>query len=159
MRLRAPFGPECLAQGPQPRREPGSSLARSLQPRSSMSEYHEPVEELDDRVRDMHRALVSLKEEIEAADWYAQRMARCADPELKRILEHNLREEVEHAAMLLEWVRRASPDWDGRLRQVLFTKVPLGIAAEHAAPEGRPASPASADGAGLGVGPMKGGTP
>jgi ferritin-like protein len=91
-----------------------------------MSEYHEPVEELDAVVRDMHRAIVSLTEELEAADWYAQRVARCTDPELKRILAHNMNEEMEHAALLIEWLRRRSPEWDGRLRQVLFTTVPLG---------------------------------
>ncbi len=124
-----------------------------------MSEYHEPVEELDDGVRDMHRALVSLKEEIEAADWYAQRMSRCADAELRRILAHNLREEMEHAAMLLEWVRRASPEWDGRLRKVLFTGVPLGVEAAHEKTGVEHDGSAGTAGAGLGVGSLKGGTP
>jgi hypothetical protein len=124
-----------------------------------MSEYHEPVDELDDRVRDMHRALVSLKEEIEAADWYAQRLSRCTDADLRCILTHNLREEMEHAAMLLEWVRRVSPEWDGRLRKVLFTSVPLGVELEHAKPDGDTDGRAGAVGAGLGVGSLKRGTP
>ena len=67
--------------------------------------YHEPVEELSDEVRDMHRAIVSLMEELEAVDWYNQRAAACKDPVLKKILEHNRDEEKEHAAMTLEWLR------------------------------------------------------
>jgi uncharacterized protein len=60
--------------------------------------YHEPIEELSDEVRDMHRAIVSLMEELEAVDWYNQRAAACKDVELKKILEHNRDEEKEHAA-------------------------------------------------------------
>src|SRR5687767_26666 len=95
-----------------------------------MSEYHEPTEELDDRSRDAHRALVSLQEEIEAVDWYHQRLTCCKDPELKRVLEHNRNEEMEHAAMLLEWVRRQLPGWEERLRPILFTSRELGAAAD-----------------------------
>lgn len=120
-----------------------------------MSEYHEPVEELDDRVRDMHRALVSLGEEIEAVDWYGQRIARCADVDLKRILEHNLKEELEHAAMLLEWVRRTSPDWDTRLRKVLFTSAPLGFEPGKAESGADRSPEVKSGGAGLGVGALK----
>jgi ferritin-like protein len=119
-----------------------------------MSEYHEPVEELDDRVRDMHRALVSLTEEVEAADWYAQRVSRCSDPELKRILQHNKNEEVEHASMLIEWLRRSSPDWDSRLRRFLFTERPLGQEAEAATSETGGAAP-ERSGVGLGIGSLK----
>jgi ferritin-like protein len=119
-----------------------------------MSEYHEPVEELDDGVRDMHRALVSLTEEIEAADWYAQRQARCADPDLKRILEHNMNEEMEHAAMLVEWLRRTSPAWNERLRKFLFTTRALGHEAEET-----PDAVAMSSGVGLGVGSLKRSTP
>ena len=68
--------------------------------------YHEPMEELNDKVRDMHRAIVSLMEELEAVDFYNQRASVCKDPELTSILEHNRDEEKEHAAMLLEWIRR-----------------------------------------------------
>ena len=66
--------------------------------------YHEPIGELSDEVRDMHRAIVSLMEELEAVDWYNQRAAACKDPVLKKILEHNRDEEKEHAAMLMEWI-------------------------------------------------------
>lgn len=85
-----------------------------------MSEYHEPQEELDDRVRDLHRALSSLREEIEAVDWYTQRAARAADDQLRRVIEHNRDEEIEHACMTLEWLRRVVPAWDEALRTYLF---------------------------------------
>ena len=63
--------------------------------------YHEPIEELGDDVRDFHRAVVSLMEELEAVDWYRQRADDCDDPALKQVLQHNMREEIEHAAMIL----------------------------------------------------------
>ena len=83
--------------------------------------YHEPVSELTDATRDMHRAIVSLMEELEAVDWYNQRADACKDPELKKILEHNRDEEKEHAAMTLEWIRRKDPKFDEYLREFLFT--------------------------------------
>ena len=86
-----------------------------------MSAYHEPVEELPAHDRDIHRALNSLKEEIEAIDWYHQRVVTSADTELKRIVEHNRDEEIEHACMALEWLRRQSPAWDEHLRTYLFS--------------------------------------
>jgi len=88
--------------------------------------YHEPVEELTAETRDMHRAVLSLMEELEAVDWYNQRMETCADPELRAILRHNRDEEKEHAAMVLEWIRRRDPAMDKELREYLFTDKPLG---------------------------------
>ncbi|MAL80393.1 MAG: ferritin [Sneathiella sp.] len=82
--------------------------------------YHEPIEELSDETRDMHKAIVSLMEELEAVDWYNQRVDACKDPELKRILEHNRDEEKEHAAMVLEWIRRRDPVLDKELKDYLF---------------------------------------
>jgi len=67
---------------------------------------HEPIETLSARTLDVHRALVSLQEELEAVDWYQQRAEATRDPELRRILEHNRDEEKEHACMILEWLRR-----------------------------------------------------
>ena len=90
-----------------------------------MQDYHEPVSELSHETRDMVRALHSLKEEIEAIDWYQQRMDATHDEELKQILEHNRNEEIEHACMALEWVRRNMPAWDDQLKAYLFTKQPL----------------------------------
>ena len=83
--------------------------------------YHEPVNELSDATRDMHRAIVSLMEELEAVDWYNQRVDACKDPELRGILKHNRDEEKEHASMLLEWIRRRDPMFDKELRDYLFT--------------------------------------
>jgi len=88
--------------------------------------YHEPVGELTDETREMHRAVVSLMEEFEAVDWYNQRADACKDPELKAILEHNRDEEKEHAAMVLEWIRRKDPVMDKHLREFLFTEGPIG---------------------------------
>ena len=83
--------------------------------------YHEPIAELSAETRDMHRAIVSLMEELEAVDWYNQRADVCKDPELKAILQHNRDEEKEHAAMVLEWIRRRDPKFDHQLRDWLFT--------------------------------------
>jgi len=87
--------------------------------------YQEREAELSDSVRDMHRAIDSLKEELEAIDWYNQRADVCKDPQLKAILEHNRDEEKEHAAMLLEWLRRADPSIDKQLKTFLFTDKPI----------------------------------
>lgn len=87
--------------------------------------YHEPVEELGDEARDLHRAIVSLMEELEAVDWYNQRMAATGDEELRAVLKHNRDEEMEHAAMVLEWIRRRVPAFDRELRDWLFSDKPL----------------------------------
>lgn len=82
--------------------------------------FHERFEDLSDATRDMHRAIQSLMEELEAVDWYRQRADDCDDAELKEILLHNMREEMEHAAMVLEWIRRNNSDFDGHLKEFLF---------------------------------------
>jgi hypothetical protein len=87
--------------------------------------YHEPVTELSDETRDMHRAIVSLMEELEAVDWYNQRADVCKDPQLKAILAHNRDEEKEHAAMVLEWIRRKDPAFSKHLKDYLFTEKPI----------------------------------
>ena len=81
---------------------------------------HEPAGALSAETIDMHRAIVSLIEELEAVDWYQQRFEACKDPELKAILAHNRDEEKEHAAMTLEWLRRRDPKLDEHLRNYLF---------------------------------------
>ena len=83
--------------------------------------YHEPVEELSAETRDMHRAITSLMEELEAVDWYNQRVGAYKDAELRAILAHNRDEEKEHAAMVLEWIRRKDPTFDKELKDYLFT--------------------------------------
>ncbi len=85
-----------------------------------MSNYHEPAEELSQEARNFSRALNSLKEEIEAVDWYHQRVVTSNDPELAEIMAHNRDEEIEHACMTLEWLRRNMPGWDEELRTYLF---------------------------------------
>ncbi|HEY0720752.1 MAG TPA: encapsulin-associated ferritin-like protein [Gammaproteobacteria bacterium] len=87
--------------------------------------YHEPAEQLSDETRDMHRAIVSLMEELEAVDWYNQRAEVGCDPALRAILVHNANEEKEHAAMLLEWIRRRDKGFDKQLRDYLFSDKPI----------------------------------
>jgi ferritin-like protein len=87
--------------------------------------YHEPVEKLSAATMDMHRAIVSLMEELEAVDWYNQRVDACTDPELKAILAHNRDEEKEHAAMVLEWIRRRDPKFEHELKDNLFKQGPI----------------------------------
>lgn len=87
--------------------------------------YHEPIEEMSDETRDMHRAITSLMEELEAVDWYNQRVDACKDKELAAILAHNRDEEKEHAAMVLEWIRRQDEVLDKDLREYLFSDKPI----------------------------------
>lgn len=70
---------------------------------------HEPPETLSNGTKDMHRAIASLMEELEAVDWYSQRAEACTDDDLRAILVHNKNEEIEHAIMTLEWLRRRDP--------------------------------------------------
>lgn len=96
--------------------------------------YHEPLNELTDETRDMHRAITSLMEELEAVDWYNQRVDACKDNELREILKHNRDEEKEHAAMVLEWIRRKDPRFDKELKDYLFTSTPI-VQLEHQKPD------------------------
>jgi ferritin-like protein len=83
--------------------------------------WHAPYELIKPETRDMARAIHSLMEELEAIDWYGQRMDVTDDDDLRRTLEHNRDEEKEHAAMVLEWIRRRDPKFDEHLRTYLFT--------------------------------------
>ncbi len=85
--------------------------------------YHET--QLSDAAKEEHRALASLQEELEAVDWYNQRADVTTDEDLKAILLHNRDEEIEHAAMVLEWLRRRQPAFDEQLRTYLFTTGPI----------------------------------
>jgi ferritin-like protein len=87
--------------------------------------FHERFEDLSDATRDMHRAIQSLMEELEAVDWYNQRADGCNDPELRAILIHNRDEEKEHAAMVLEWIRRRDATFSKELKDYLFTDKPI----------------------------------
>ncbi len=91
----------------------------------SSTGFHERFEDLSTETRDMHRAIVSLMEELEAIDWYNQRRDACSDEALKTILVHNRDEEKEHAAMLLEWIQRRDPDFSRQLKEYLFTDKPI----------------------------------
>ena len=86
---------------------------------------HESEEHLSPATRDMHRAIVSLMEELEAVDWYQQRMDATESGELRDILRHNRDEEKEHAAMVFEWIRRHDPAFDTKT-VVTMTLTPTG---------------------------------
>jgi ferritin-like protein len=88
----------------------------------SSGKFHESEERLRPQTMEHHRAIVSLMEELEAVDWYDQRIDATEDPELRAILIHNRDEEKEHAAMALEWLRRRDAELDRFLRQYLFTE-------------------------------------
>ena len=87
--------------------------------------WHEDGSALTPLTRDQHRALVSLEEELEAVDWYQQRIDASDDAELKAILAHNRDEEKEHASMVLEWIRRNDPTFSKELKDYLFTEAPI----------------------------------
>ena len=88
----------------------------------SSEALHVAREKLSRKTLEMHYAITSLMEEFEAVDWYRQRADDTEDPELKAILLHNAREELEHAAMVLEWIRRNDKETDTQLREYLFKK-------------------------------------
>lgn len=116
-----------------------------------MKDYHEPIELLDDHTRNCVRALNSLREEVEAVDWYHQRVAATNDEELKSIMAHNRDEEIEHVAMTLEWLRRNMDGWDEELRTYLFTDDPILEVEEKAESE----EDGSSDNGDLGIGKLK----
>ena len=87
---------------------------------ASSNTFHESAEELKPATKDRHRAIVSIMEELEAVDWYDQRVDAAQDDELRAILAHNRDEEKEHASMVLEWLRRRDPQLDAHLRDYLF---------------------------------------
>lgn len=91
----------------------------------SSENLHAPRERLSKETLHMHHAIVSLMEELEAVDWYRQRADDCEDEALREILLHNMREEMEHAAMVLEWLRRNNADFEEQLKEFLFTDKPL----------------------------------
>ena len=86
---------------------------------------HEPAELLTEETKNMHRALVSLREELEAVDWYQQRAEACSDPDLAAVIQHNKREEIEHAMMTLEWIRRNSTEFDGHIGTYINGEGPI----------------------------------
>ena len=91
----------------------------------SSENLHVPREVLSQDGRLLHHAITSLIEELEAIDWYRQRADDTEDEQLRAILLHNMREEMEHAAMVLEWIRRRNSDFAGHLKTYLFTDAPI----------------------------------
>ena len=91
---------------------------------------HEPEDRLTPETIDRHRALTSIQEELEAVDWYAQRVDAATDTELAAVLAHNRDEEKEHAAMMIEWIRRHDKNFDKQLRTYLFAEGSI-LEAEH----------------------------
>jgi uncharacterized protein len=114
---------------------------------------HEDARALGPQLIDRHRAIVSLMEEMEAVDWYDQRVAATEDEELKAILAHNRDEEKEHAAIVLEWLRRRDPALDANLRKYLFTEEPLAVLVADEKAE--PPAPVAPEGH-LGIGDLRG---
>src|SRR5262245_11427273 len=117
---------------------------------------HEDAKLLRPETVDHHRAVASLGEELEAIDWYDQRVDATQDEELKKILAHNRDEEKEHAAMTLEWLRRHDPKIDGALRTYLFTTGSVvGIEAAETGGNGGTAAPGGPGDGSLGIGSLK----
>jgi uncharacterized protein len=125
--------------------------------------YHESEDKLRPETQDNHRALTSMQEELEAADWYDQRVDAATDADLKAILAHNRDEEKEHFSMLLEWYRRRDSKMDEHLKEYLFTTGSLiGIEKAQAAEEagvdaGEKGTGGGGGGGSLGIGSLKGG--
>jgi ferritin-like protein len=122
----------------------------------SSEAYHEPIDLISARTKELHRGIVSLIEELEAIDWYTQRADACQDDELRAVLIHNRNEEIEHAMMTLEWLRRQSPEFAERARTYLFAEGPIVTieARAKAAGKTQPETAAGANGA-LGVGTLR----
>jgi|SRR4051812_18417897 ferritin-like protein len=123
----------------------------------SSESYHEPIELLSESTKNMHRALVSLREELEAVDWYQQRAEACSDTELAAVLTHNKNEEIEHAMMTLEWIRRHNPTVADNIKTYVGSEGPI-LEVEKAAVSGgggggdEPSTTSSS----LGIGSLKG---
>jgi len=125
----------------------------------SSETLHVPRDVLSQEARLLHNAITSLVEELEAVDWYRQRADDTEDAPLREILLHNMREEMEHASMVLEWIRRHNSDFAGHLKTYLFTETPItGIekAVEAADNGAGPAKGAPSRGAVVTIGSLKG---
>lgn len=122
----------------------------------SSESYHEPIELLSEGTKNLHRALVSLREELEAVDWYQQRAEACTDAELRAILTHNKNEEIEHAMMTLEWLRRNDGVIDGNIKTYLNTTGPITGVEASAVGGGDAAGEPGPTSSSLGIGSLKG---
>jgi uncharacterized protein len=123
----------------------------------SSESYHEPLELLSEETKNRHRAIVSLKEELEAVDWYQQRAEACSDAELRAVLLHNKNEEIEHAMMTLEWLRRNDTSFAANITAYIGSNGPI-VAVEQGATGGGSGGgePAANVSVSLGIGGLKG---
>lgn len=119
--------------------------------------YHESEDKLRQETQDNHRALTSMMEELEAVDWYDQRVDAAADPELREILAHNRDEEKEHFVMVLEWLRRRDPKFSDELKARLFAEGSIVVRENAEKGEAAPHGGAASDGS-LGIGGLKEGS-
>lgn len=123
----------------------------------SSESYHEPVELLSERAKNLHRAIVSLKEELEAVDWYQQRAEASSDPELRAVLLHNKDEEIEHAMMTLEWLRRNDPVFAANIDTYLNSTAPITeVEGEATEREATPKAARATSSSSLGIGSLRG---
>jgi ferritin-like protein len=120
----------------------------------SSETLHEPVELLSEPTKNMHRAIVSLIEELQAVDWYQQRAEACTDDDLRAVLLHNKNEEIEHAMMNLEWIRRHSAVFDANIATYLNSQGSILEVEKGASGSGGGGEAAS--GPSLGIGSLKG---
>ena len=121
----------------------------------SSGSFHESTDVLKPETMDRHRAIVSIMEELEAVDWYDQRVDAALDDELKAVLAHNRDEEKEHAAMVIEWLRRRDAVWDEQLRNYLFTDKPLLEVEESIETAEKSGNHADAGDGSLGIGDLR----
>jgi ferritin-like protein len=136
-------------------RHDGRSIERHYGSGMSSESYHEPIELLSETTKDMHRAVVSLREELDAVDWYGQRAEACGDPELRAVLLHNRDEEIEHAMMVLEWLRRRDPAVAANIDRYLHAAGPI-VAHEQVTKEATTGAGATPSAMSLGIGSLKG---
>jgi ferritin-like protein len=123
----------------------------------SSETLHEPTELLSEPTKNMHRAIVSLIEELQAVDWYQQRAEACTDDDLRAVLLHNKNEEIEHAMMNLEWIRRHSEVFDANIATYLRSKGPITeVEKEASGSGGGGASSSASPSPSLGIGSLKG---
>jgi len=121
----------------------------------SSESYHEPSGLLSEETKNLHRAVVSLKEELDAVDWYQQRAEACSDGELRAVLVHNKNEEIEHAMMILEWLRRHSSVFAANIETYLNSSGPI-TEVETKKNAGSSEKTEGAAAASLGIGSLKG---
>jgi hypothetical protein len=126
----------------------------------SSENLHAPRERLSQHTLNLHFAIVSLMEELDAIDWYRQRADDAEDDTLKQLLLHNMREEMEHASMLLEWIRRRDSDFERFLKTYLFTEGSIlqeekAATAEGVGQDGAPAARGGSE-TGFTIGSLRG---